>query len=442
MPSINSLLLASFAAQVPLNGEPTCVSTYDPNTDYFPNKIDFGDDSKIKISYHNNYKIVRNEVVGKSYLLYQCGTPEPKDHEKVDRVFAIPIDTVAIADTTPIAFLDILNVSDKIRASPSSDFTTSPCVQKYIMDKTISAINSADPAVNAAVYNAANLTIGVPEPISNNVTNYIAFPATLDAGELRRYRYLGYLAAFFNLEKRANDVMDSIENNYECLRKAANEAAEKNGKPTVAWVSQFGGNLTISLNPTWEAYTKAAGGQPLSGISAPANVYTDFRDFARALYPADVIIDMSSGVNTMNDFIRGYGAEVVQLKAFKNGHIYATGKRVDDTATGNDWFESAIVNEHIVLGDLVSIFHAELLPKYERTYLFNIIRNEQPRRITADDCVARPANISVVTCPTEEITRSADLPPTSWSKSAASPAAVAGVSAVVAVVAASLLLLA
>ena len=70
-----------------------CVSSFDPATDYFPEKFlptryavpDFFENDPtqaqldrttdlIEITYHNNYKIVTNKFVNVTYLLYQCGT--------------------------------------------------------------------------------------------------------------------------------------------------------------------------------------------------------------------------------------------------------------------------------------------------------------------------------------------------------------------------------
>ena len=54
-----------------------CVENYDPETDYFPDKVSAEYADQFTISYHKHYKLVHNAVVNDTYLLVQCGTPVP-----------------------------------------------------------------------------------------------------------------------------------------------------------------------------------------------------------------------------------------------------------------------------------------------------------------------------------------------------------------------------
>ena len=62
-------------------------------------------------------------------------------------------------------------------------------------------------------------------------------------------------------------------------------------------------------------------------------------------------------------FAAGLGSGLKPLtdtRCFKNGEVYNNNARTN-TAGGNDYYESAVVNPDIVLRDLVKIFHPELV---------------------------------------------------------------------------------
>ncbi|TPX59865.1 hypothetical protein SpCBS45565_g07646 [Spizellomyces sp. 'palustris'] len=389
-------------AQAPTNNLQSCVPAgqYNAAYDYFPEKAVIADPtSNIKISYRNSYKIVTNTVSKTSYVLYQCGTPAPANETGHNGTFAVPVSTIAIADTTSITYLELLGVRDRIKVSTSTDFTTSPCVQKMQADKTLSQLNTADPAAGTAMFNSVNMTLGFGDPAAMNSTTYVDFPATTDAGALHRSQYLLYLSAFFNRETLGTKLTGDISGSYNCLKDVAAKSAKANGTPRVAWIYQYQGNYTINSAPYLVEYTNAAGGSVISNTTK----YTDRTAFAQALKDVDVVIDLSLGVNDMKAFTEAYGgAPVTDQKFFTGGQVWSVGKRVNGLS-GYDWFESAVVNEHIVVADLVSILQPALLGnKYQRTYFKNL-KEEQTVKLTADQCpnAAAALDLPTVSCPTE-----------------------------------------
>ncbi len=56
-----------------------------------------------------------------------------------------------------------------------------------------------------------------------------------------------------------------------------------------------------------------------------------------------------------------------QFAAFQNGAIYNNNARQKENG-GNDYWESGVANPDVVLADLITIFHPELLPDRELYY--------------------------------------------------------------------------
>jgi iron complex transport system substrate-binding protein len=96
----NSLQWKSSSAENPEG----CVTNFDPaaNVDYFPDKSDVSNSVHWTIEYFNTYKVIQNNFVNETYLLYQCGTPIPEsvNVEDYNVVTSIPPpDGVAMTTT-------------------------------------------------------------------------------------------------------------------------------------------------------------------------------------------------------------------------------------------------------------------------------------------------------------------------------------------------------
>jgi iron complex transport system substrate-binding protein len=53
--------------------------------------------------------------------------------------------------------------------------------------------------------------------------------------------------------------------------------------------------------------------------------------------------------------------------AYQNNGVYNNDARTNDFG-GNDFYEGGVANPHLVLADLIKIFHPELLPDHEFVY--------------------------------------------------------------------------
>ena len=52
---------------------------------------------------------------------------------------------------------------------------------------------------------------------------------------------------------------------------------------------------------------------------------------------------------------------------FINGRIYNFNKRINENG-GNDYWESGVVNPHLILKDLIAILHPDAIPNHEFYY--------------------------------------------------------------------------
>ena len=101
------------------------------------------------------YMKITSTRCGHTYILYPRDGKKP-DHLGPDhKYFAVPLDKVAITQKTTIAFLEALNVRDKIAVAPGE--TTSACLAKQIADSATEAFvdesNLKDSTIDAIFAN-------------------------------------------------------------------------------------------------------------------------------------------------------------------------------------------------------------------------------------------------------------------------------------------------
>jgi iron complex transport system substrate-binding protein len=101
----------------------SCVAEgeYDPDVDYFPNKIELEYTEGFTVAYFNNYKLVTVTTPwpgadGSSaiqYILAQCGTPAPEGMDDI-AVIEVPVENFAALSTTYLPYVDLYDLTDRL----------------------------------------------------------------------------------------------------------------------------------------------------------------------------------------------------------------------------------------------------------------------------------------------------------------------------------------
>ncbi|MGY0037045.1 hypothetical protein [Pedobacter sp. NJ-S-72] len=100
-------------------------------------------------------------------------------------------------------------------------------------------------------------------------------------------------------------------------------------------------------------------------IHGKGSLPLNFETVAPVALKADFWLNVGT-VDTKDD-IKAIDNRYIEFKPFKDGHIFNFNKKVNDIGS-NDYWESGSVNPQIVLGDLIKIFHPELLPDHQLVY--------------------------------------------------------------------------
>ncbi|MBC7914482.1 MAG: ABC transporter substrate-binding protein, partial [Pyrinomonadaceae bacterium] len=116
--------------------------------------------------------------------------------------------------------------------------------------------------------------------------------------------------------------------------------------------------MTRFFNDAGATYTWA-------GIKGTGSMGLSFETVAPIALKADYWIN--SGTATSKKDIASRDIRYTYFGPYKKNTVYNFNKKLNDLGS-NDYWESGVVNPHLVLADLIKILHPELLPKHELVY--------------------------------------------------------------------------
>jgi len=356
-----------------------CVENYAEGIDYFPNKLEVERAVGFTVEYFDNYKVVTTLRAWPGsdqqfeYVLVQCGTPAPEGYEDAT-VIEIPVDEAVMMSTTYLTTLDDLGLLDRLVGLDSFSYTTNETVRGMIDADNLVEIAPTGQEVNVEV--ALDLNPDFIMTFSSGVPEYDLHPVMMEAGlpvvmnadwmenvPLGRAEWVKFTALFFNAEETANTVYDGIVADYEA---ATELAASVEDRPLVmsdtpyegTWYTPGGGASTAKL------IADAGGNYVYADTEESGTLYLDFETVYNDALDADVWIN-AFGFETREDMLAA-DARFGDFAAFQSGNVWSNDKR--GSSFNTEYYETGVVHPHIVLQDLVAIFHPDLMPDYEPYY--------------------------------------------------------------------------
>jgi len=172
------------------------------------------------------------------------------------------------------------------------------------------------------------------------------------------------VASFFGCEALAAEKFLQVANEYNQLKKVADNAARKtktllNAPWGEAWfVPGMRGNMATLLHD--------AGGESVIALRNHRDSYPVSIEHAyRCAQQADCWINPGQAVSLSE--LKGMHKLIEGIPAFKQGEVYNNNARLNAHG-GSDFFESGTVNPQVILKDLIKILHPELLPEHQLFY--------------------------------------------------------------------------
>ena len=374
-----SLLRASALDSNLIDG---CVENYNADVDYFPQKVEIHDAAKFTVEYFNNYKVVSvadafDGAPDFVYVLVQCGTPAPSIADFTDgtQFIELPAGDLITLSTTQLPALAQLGLLDHLVGVDSGFYISTPEVVSLIEDGEVAEVGfGAEVNIELVLELEPQLVMSYGyNPASD------AHPVLLEAGiftaldaswrelsPLGRAEWLKFSALFYNLEAQASAIYNDIVAQYETVKARAASVDEEN-RPTIL-INSFLGYADAWYIPGENTYVgqliRDAGGDLLLAEAGSASSQgLSFEAAYEGGFEADIWLVETFGLNTSADLL-ALDSRFGDFAAFQSGDIW-NNNRDENANGGNNFYEWGVASPHLVLADLLAIFHPDLRLDHE-----------------------------------------------------------------------------
>ncbi len=376
-----SMLVFSAGAQdsavLEANLTAECVTEFDASVDYFPEKAEITAAENFSVDYSGNYKVVtvNGSTQTYTYVLVQCGTPTPAgmDFPANTRFIEIPVERTITLATTQVIHLIELGVLDSLVGMDSFLYISAAEVREMIAADVLEEV-SPNFELNIEVLLDTEPDIVMMDDYDPGRADLLAEVGItgvvnadyLESDPLGRAEWLKFSSLFYNAEAVAADAYSEIASAYNEARELAATVPEDD-RPVILW------NAISPFSDTWGlpgpgsfagVLIEDAGGIIALADEAPDGIaYLSLEVVYDGALDADVWITNLFGVAAL-DGLLAIDSRYADFAAVQNGNVWNNSLDVSENG-GNNYYELGVTNPHLILQDLVAIFHPELLPDHE-----------------------------------------------------------------------------
>jgi ABC-type Fe3+-hydroxamate transport system, periplasmic component len=328
------------------------------------------------ISTSSNYKTITvfnpwkpGEVYSRYHLVKDNSVAVPADGDKV----LIPLKTLMVNSATHLGFLELLNELNKVTGVCNTNYIFNPAIRQDVQSGKITDLGDSfnldierllllhPQAVMTTAYNADDENSKRMRQTGLTILYNIEWQEKTALG---RAEWIKFVGAFFDKSAEADSIFSDISHQYNKIKQ---QATNIKIKPTVLSGQDFRGSWSMPGGDSFSAhlFNDAGANYFYKDNKSTGSVSTTIEEALIHFNKADIWVNVQA--NTLNELAE-MDAKYKLFKAFKEGNVYNTGKRSTPTG-GNDYWEGAVARPDLLLSDLIKIFHPEIVPEYELTYM-------------------------------------------------------------------------
>lgn len=328
-----------------------------------------------EIKYFNRYKEVlvyspwvKNTVFARYYLVSDLKTQTPADGIKMK----VPLFSIAATSVTHFEFLALLHELTTIKAVCSPRLIYNNEVRKLVEKDAISDLGDA---FNINVEKTIQLKPGAVmmsgynqnDPYAQRVSQagipVIFNNEWMETSLLARAEWIKFVAVFYNKEKEADSIFSTVNQQYNAIK---DKVSKIKNKPVIMAGSNFRGTWYMPSGKNYMAklFTDAGANyfyaNDTTGGSLPLNVETVLNNFAQS----DVWLNCS--FKSLDELVKA-DSKHAYFRPVSLKQVYNFNNRLLPSSA-NDFWESAVARPDLLLSDVISILHPEVLPGYRLVY--------------------------------------------------------------------------
>jgi iron complex transport system substrate-binding protein len=308
-----------------------------------------------------------------TYILVDRNKETPANLPK-GSVVKIPVQRVAICTSVFAGEYHKLGEIDKVVAVSEPQYIDLPEIKEGLKNGKIADLGITV-KLNVEKLIASRVEILVISPFEesmhdrfkNNGICVVKDASYMEDSPLGRTEWLKFEAAFLGKDSLANEIFSGIEKRYLDICKKVGKIKTR---PTVFTEKKFGDSWYVAGGNSYMGrFLKDAGADYIwSDLKNSGSVPFSFETvFAKALNARFWLIKYNNAQYDLN--YKHLGEEYnlyKQFSAYKNRNIVAV-----NSAT-TPYYEEGPLEPDVVLSDLVSIFHPDLLPGHKAKYYFKL----------------------------------------------------------------------
>ena len=306
------------------------------------------------------------------YIIIPKGNKIP-DSLKNQHIIRIPIERLVVTSTTHIPMLELLEAENTLVGFPNLKYISSAKTRNRIDKNLITELGNEE-NINTEVLLEVKPELLIGVTMSNNkMFNTIekaGIPVILNSDWLEetplgRAEWIKFFALFFDKEKKADSIFNTIEIAY---KEAVAIAKNATTKPTVLSGVQFKEVWNLPAGESFVAqFLKDANTDYLwADTKGKGSLSLSFESVYDKGQPAEFWI--APGHYNSLEQLRNANKHYTKFNAFETKNIFSFTLKQGESG-GVLYYELAPIQPHIVLKDIIKITHPELLTDYTPFYL-------------------------------------------------------------------------
>lgn len=303
--------------------------------------------------------------------------PWPGALKAIDYHFEKAPERIVVTSTTHLPYLELLGLENKVVGFPSTQYISSEKFRNLVANGQITDLGP-DGQINL------ELLIGVRpdvvfafdmgsesaslDKIKEAGIQVIYDADFLETSALGKAEWIRFFGKIFHLESRADSIFQGIAQRYDSLKSLTKNITSR---PTIMSGVMYGDTWFLPAGKNWAAgfYADAGGDYLWSSSEGSDWLEISFESVFDIANDADFWIGISTFQSKAE--LQSQDQRYAAFSAFGEDRLYNYNKRISPTG-GYDFFESANARPDLVLADLITILHPELMPDYETYYFLKL----------------------------------------------------------------------
>lgn len=308
------------------------------------------------------------------YALVPKEAPLPAELPEDATLIRTPVERVALMETVYVGHLDAINRLESIHAAATANYISHPEVLARVTSGDIKKLQSGQkPDIEQllllqpdAIFTTTlgNGTFELSPQLERAGLPVVVTADYMEQHPLARTEWIKFIAAFYEAEGEAAELFDRIRSEYLQLKEMTEGIATR---PSVFCGAPYSGVWHVPGGDSYIAQIilDAGGNYLWSDDRSQGGIPLDTeRVFLKAA-------DATYWINPSHyrSFAELFGADprFAKFQAARDKLVFNNTKQVGPNGRNNIW-EAGIMQPNVVLGDMIQIFHPELLPGREMVF--------------------------------------------------------------------------